>query len=275
MAKILIDPQQLEQILASCAVNGGALWARGDGNIHTPAGYSSIDVGNFLGDVGLTVSDEPKLADMALMYMRYQNKNGSFKYAKSNSQLPCISARILAALGKIKAADIVDVVAIEKAYLWLIEQQCEDGGWRCKTVKLGMSAATDASNPGTTLYVLDAFRFRENSEQVTEKLYKAIEFLLSHWQTRLPLGPCNFGIGTRFLTTEFPFLRYNLFYYVYVLSQYKHCHNDKRFMAAKAQLTEYITVDGVMINHPHKAWQNYSFAQKAKSSRLAKLVFEA
>ena len=44
--------------------------------------------------------------------------------------------------------------------------------------------------------------------------------LLSHWKTRRPLGRCGFGIGTLFGKSEYPFLRYNRFFYVYALSFY-------------------------------------------------------
>ena len=44
--------------------------------------------------------------------------------------------------------------------------------------------------------------------------------LLEHWAVRRPLGPCRYGIGSRFMQVEFPMFRYNLFFYVYVLSFY-------------------------------------------------------
>jgi hypothetical protein len=44
---------------------------------------------------------------------------------------------------------------------------------------------------------------------------------LQHWVVKRPLGPCHFGIGTLFMQVEYPFLRYNLFSYVYVLSFYE------------------------------------------------------
>ena len=72
-----------------------------------------------------------------------------------------------------------------------------------------MSPETDASNPGATLYVLDAFLYRENSAKEKKNLDLGVTFLLGHWDTRSPLGPCEFGIGSTFMKTEFPMIRYN------------------------------------------------------------------
>jgi hypothetical protein len=60
----------------------------------------------------------------------------------------------------------------------------------------------------------------------TYQLEPAVETLLHHWTVRVPTGPCQFGIGTLFLQVEYPFLRYNLFFYVYVLSFYAEARKD-------------------------------------------------
>ena len=47
-----------------------------------------------------------------------------------------------------------------------------------------------------------------------------------------PTGPCHFGIGTLFMQVEYPFLRYNLYYYIYVLSFYDRANDDQRYLEA-------------------------------------------
>lgn len=59
----------------------------------------------------------------------------------------------------------------------------------------GHGPETEFSDPFPTLVALDAFRYTAwiNDRQ---ELDKAVEFLLCHWTTKLPLGPCHYGIGT-------------------------------------------------------------------------------
>lgn len=264
--------QEIQEILKTSEINGGKYWSRKDGDIHAPHGYSTIDVLMTLGEMGHKYKDS-KITTGAINFLfEYLDDNGCFKYSPKSSKLPCITARILSAIGRL-GYEIDD--RTEKSYQYLLNSQQNDGGWRCATVKLGKSPETDASNPGTTLYVLDAFRFRTNSKSEKIKLENGLEFILKHWETRKPLGPCEFGIGSRFLSIEYPFLRYNLFYYVYVLSQYVKVKNDKRFKDAKKVLIEKTKENKIFPETPHKFWNKYSFAKKNEFSELAtKRYFE-
>ncbi len=246
--------------------NGGPFWSRKDGDIHAPAGFSTIDVLNVLGELGATTQEFPALQNAVNFIMSYQNPDGSFRYAKKSSRLPCMAGRIAAAFGRL---GVQEGARSEKIFHWFLEIQSGDGGWRCATVKLGKSPETDASNPGTTLYVLDAFRFRDNSQRDVSALNRGVEFLLRHWEAKEPLGPCVFGIGSRFLKVENPFLRYNLFYYVHVLSHYKKAHRDPRFLEAMQTLASRLDEGMMRVEAPHKAWQSFSFARRGQTSELA------
>lgn len=258
--------QEIQEILKTSEKNGGKYWSRKDGDIHAPHGYSTIDVLMTLGEMGHKYKESKITIEAIKFVFEYLDDNGCFKYSSKSPKLPCITARILSALGRLgyKTDD-----RIEKSYQYLINSQQSDGGWRCSTAKIGKSPETDASNPGTTLYVLDAFRFRSNGKSEELKLENGLEFLLKHWITRKPLGPCEFGIGSRFLLVEYPFLRYNLFYYVYVLSQYSQVRNDKRFIEAKKVLMEKVKDDGIYPETPHKSWNIFIFAKKNEYSELA------
>ncbi len=245
--------------------NGGAFWSRKDGDIHAPFGFSTIDTLSVLGEIGYSIKDHETIKDAVDFIFTYQTSEGSFKYAPKSSKLPCLTARIIASLGRLQ---ITNDNRLEKTYQWLLNTQWNDGGWRCATVKLGKSPLTDVSNPGTTLYVLDAFRFRENTPDIEAILNKGIDFLLKHWEVKKPLGPCNFGIGSRFMKIEYPFLRYNLFYYVYVMSFFKSSKSDKRFLEAFEVLKDKIKNDKLVPENPHKAWNTFDFAKKKKVSAI-------
>jgi len=262
----MIWRKEIESILNNQNMNGGPFWSRHDGDIHAPNGYSTIDTFRVLGELGATLKEYPMLSNAVEFMFQYQNSDGSFKYSSHSGKLPCITARILAAL---RTLGVNNDVRIDPCYQWLLDSQWSDGGWRCATVKLGKSSATDASNPGTTLYVLDAFRFRNNSIEETAQLDKAVDFLLEHWVTRLPLGPCDFGMGSRFFKIEYPFLRYNIFYYVYVLSFYEKARCDERYKAAYELILDKAENGDIILENPHRAWRSYDFARKGQVSRLA------
>jgi hypothetical protein len=245
---------------------GGQFWSRADGDIHAPYGFSTIDTLSVLGEAGLTINDHPLITEAVDFVFSYQNREGSFRYSLKSSNLPCLTARIIAAFGRL---GISNDEKIEKSYRWLLDTQWNDGGWRCPMIKLGKSPLTDASNPGTTLYVLDAFRFRANQPDETIKLNKGVDFLLQHWEVRQPVGPCGFGIGTRFLKIEYPFLRYNIFYYVYILSFYKKARKDKRFQEAYTFLAGKSYNGNMIPENPHRAWQGFDFAKKRQVSSNA------
>ena len=130
---------------------GGQFWSREDGNIHAPFGFSTIDTLYVLGEIGYLPSDNPQIVKAIDFLFSYQTNEGCFKYAPKSSKLPCLTARIIAGLARL---GLKNDPRVEKSYKWMLDNQWHDGGWRCATVKLGKSPLTDASNPGTTLYVL-------------------------------------------------------------------------------------------------------------------------
>ena len=245
-----------EKLIGLKNINGGTVWDRQDGNIYAPTGFSTIDFLSILGDIGLNYNDSSTVKDaVEKMMSYYDEKRGMFQYVQKGSKLPCVTAKIITALTKLKYKNSI----LENTFRFFVETQCDDGGWRCATVKIGKSDSTDASNPGTTLYVLDAYKYRENTKQEMGKMDKAILFLLRHWETKKPLGPCEFGIGTQFMKTEYPFIRYNLFYFLYVLSFYEKAKEDKRFKEALKELKAKEMDNGIKIEHPNKNWQNILF----------------
>lgn len=280
---------EIQDIIERRAENGGAFWSRADGSIHAPAGFSTIDVLNVLGELGATVRSHPILGEATEFVLRYQTPDGAFHYTSASSKLPCITGQVLAGLGRLGLGDDARYAA---GLSWLLDHQADDGGWRCGTVRLGRSPVTDASNPGATLFVLDAFRFGRVGQgaSVPAQLDRAVGSLLRHWDTKAPLGPCLFGIGSRFMKVEYPFLRYNLFYYVYVLSHFQRARADHRFVEALRELethTQGATAlrsvgptraiphrASMVVDAPHHHWQSYSFARKGQPSALATARWE-
>ena len=84
-----------------------------------------------------------------------------------------------------------------------------------------------------------------------------------------PIGPCHFGMGTLFNKTEFPFFRYNIFYYTYVLSFYQKATKDKKFKEAYLKLKTKLKDGEMVIENPIRLLANLDFCKKEKPSLLA------
>ncbi len=179
---------------------------------------------------------------------------------------PChtaYAARVLCRFGYAKDR------RLKRTFDHLLEIQHDDGGWRCKKFSFGRGPETEFSNPGVTLQVLDAFRFTEHLE-TDPALDRAVDTLLEHWETRLPTGPCRFGIGTLFMQVEYPFLRYNLFFWVYVLSFYRRARRDERFLQALRLLQSKLDEKGrIVVERPNRDLARLGLCTKGRPSRLA------
>jgi len=256
--------EDLQAILKRRHDNGADYWATPDGRWGKGSPFSTFDCGIILSELGLNRSD-PVMKGVAEQILESWREDGRFRPAPKGAIYPCHTAnaaRLLCRLGYARDR------RLKHTFDHLLDIQHDDGGWRCNTTKLGRSPETDASNPGVTLAALDAFRFTRlaNSDK---RLDRAVKFLLAHWKTRKPLGPCNFGIGSLFLQVEYPFLRYNLFYYVYVLSFYDAAKKDTRFRQALRAL-ESKSVDGqLVVENPNRGLARLAFCKKGQPSPLA------
>lgn len=254
----------IEAILARRYDNGGDLWTTPDKRLGKGSPFSTLDCVLMLSELGMDIS-EPVLKEAAELILSSWQKDGRFKLAPKGAVYPChtaTAARILCRLGY--ASD----KRLRITFNHLLEIQHVDSGWRCKKFSFGRDPETEFSNPGPTLEALDAFRFTPFLNQ-DERLDKAVEFLLNHWVTRKPLGPCHFGIGTLFMKVEFPFFRYNLFFYVYVLSFYNRAQKDQRFLEA-LQILESKLVNGkIVVENPNRKLAGFSFCKKGEPSELA------
>ncbi len=253
----------IEAIMAKRYDNGADLWTTPDKRIGKGGPFSTLGSALMLAELGFNT--DPIMEDTAELIFSLWRKDGRFQIAPKGAIYPCHTVgitRILCRMGH--ASDS----RLRKTFDHLLDIQHDDGGWRCNTYKFGRGPETAFSNPGTTLEALDAFRFTQFLNK-NEHLDKAVNFLLNHWETRKPLGPCHYGIGTLFMKVEYPFFRYNLFFYVYVLSFYKRAQKDKRFLDALGVLESKMLNMKIIVENPHKKLANFSFCKKDGPSDLA------
>lgn len=205
-------------------------------------------------ELGMTVAD-PILKAVADLFFSVWQKDRRFKVYPTGWILPChtaYAANLMCRLG------YVGDERIQQTLRYFLNTTWQDGGWRCNKFSFGRGPETEHSNPLPTLNVLDAFR-HSNYFNNEPKLDNALNFLLNHWTIKKPIGPCQYGIGSRFMQVEYPLWYYSLFQYVYVLSFYDKARKDGRFIEA-FQILQNKLADGMMVI-------------ERNSSKLSKLSF--
>ncbi|MFQ5602026.1 MAG: prenyltransferase [bacterium] len=260
----------IEAILAKRHQNGGDYWASVDGRIGVGTPFSTLESPLILHELQVARTHEAVKGALQQILDTWRD-DGRFRVAPRGAIYPCHTAnaiRVLCRFGMSKDRKL------QRTFDHLFEIQHNDGGWRCKKFSGGRGPETEFSNPGVTIFVLDAFRFTEHLNK-NPALDRAVESLLDHWMVKRPIGPCHFGIGTLFMQVEYPFLRYNLFYYVYVLSFYNYAKEDKRFLEALSALDSKLDEGGrIVVERPHRSLAQLSFCKKGEPSELATRRYE-
>jgi hypothetical protein len=259
---------EIEAILQRRHDNGSDYWATPDGKLLKGSPFTTLESSAMLADLSMDPS-EPVLKETANLILSAWREDGRFRLSPQGSIYPCHTigaARTLCHLG------YADDTRLQKTFEYLLSIQHADGGWRCLKFSFGRGPETEFSNPGPTLTALDAFRFTKYRNQ-SPALDRAAQFLLAHWRTRLPLGPCHYGIGTLFMQVAYPFSTYNLFYYVYVLSFYESAKRDPRFLEAFEALKGK-TQDGmIVVERLNPKLKAFECCKKGQPSELATLRY--
>lgn len=254
-----------EAVLARRHDNGGDYWAGADGRLGVGDPFSTLTSLLILHELRVARTHEAVRGALQLVLGAWRD-DGRYRLAPSGALYPCYTAaaaRTLCRFGYARDR------RLQRTLAHLLETQHDDGGWRCSKFPYGRGPETEFSNPGVTLPVLDVFRFTEHVNK-EPRLDRAVESLLDHWVVRRPIGPCHFGIGTLFMQVEYPFLRYNLFYYVYILSFYDRARNDQRYLEALRHLESKLDAHGrVVVERPNRKLANLSFCAAGRPSELA------
>lgn len=251
-------------ILARRGDNGADHWTTPDRRLAKGGAFSTLGAARLLAELGVESTD-PELAPAVELIWGAWRPDGRFRLAPSGTIYPCQTAHAASTLAHLGlAGDPRLAVTFEH----LLATRHGDGGWRCAKFFFGRGPETEFSNPGPTLIALDAFRFTPLAG-TSPALDRAVGFLLDHWVTRAPLGPCHYGIGTLFLHVGYPFADYNLFYWLHVLSSYERARGDPRFLEALGVLEAALVEGRVVPQRVNRALAGLEFCRKGVPSELA------
>lgn len=260
-----MDQTDLDKILATRYDNGADFWATPDGRIGIEKPISTLTALLVMSDLKVPKSHEA-LQGAAELVLGAIRTDGRVRISPKGSIYPCHMALAAAALCR---NGFVDDKRVRAVLEYLLANRYEDGGWRCNKFAYGHGPETNFSNPGVTLVALDAFRCAGMIDG-TQDFDQAVETLLNHYTVRVPTGPCHYGIGTLFMQVEYPFLRYNLFYYVYVLSFYAKARQDARFKDAFETLSKKLDRNNrLIVERPQKKVEMLDICRKGEPSEAA------
>lgn len=250
-------------ILAERRSNGADYWATPDGRLARGGPFSTLGAARLLVELGQDPSGPVLTATADLIWQAWR-PDGRFRLTPSGAIYPCQTANAAATLAHLGQADDP---RLQRTFEHLLTGRHTDCGWRCLKFSYGRGPETECSNPGPTLLALDAFRFSRWANSA--ELDGAVDLLLSHWETRVPLGPCHYGIGTLFLQVSYPLGDYHLFSWLQVLSYYDRARRDPRFADALAALESRLVDGEVVIERASRSFAGLRFCRKGEPSLLA------
>ena len=265
------ESKEVQMIFSKIDINGGPFWSRSNGDIYWGT-FSTGGVLCFLAETGLT-KEAPKIASLAEFVFEYQSEEGFFKLGpRGPGWWSCFTATVIGALLRF---GYVDDEKVNKGVEWLFRTQRLDGGWYCtKNALKGGPKEWLESCPHAVLNVLWAFM---NAPELRSRreLIPAVEFLLRHWETKIPIPDVDrgrYGIGSRFKWTRYPLFEYHLLKYVCILSHYDYALKDKRLREAVDLLISKQDTQGRWaIDKPYTGWEEFEFGKKGSPSKWATL----
>lgn len=253
----------IEEILSHRHDQGADYWTTPDNRLLKGSPFSAYACAFMLMDLGMS-SCNPLLKTISEMFFSQWRQDGRFKVYPTGGILPCHTAYVVSLLCRMGyQAD----ERIQTTFQHFLSTPYTDGGWRCNKFSYGRGPETEYSNPLPTLNVLDAFRHSKylNNEPALDK---AVEFLLQHWVIKRPIGPCQYGIGSRFMQVEYPVEGYNLIHYVHTLSFYDKAKKDKRFLEALKALQDKLVDNQLTIERVSPKLSLLEFCKKGQPSEV-------
>jgi hypothetical protein len=255
----------MDKILATRHDNGADFWATPDGRLGIEKPISTLSALLIMSELKVKKSHEA-LQGAAELVLHAIRDDGRVRISPKGSIYPCHTALAAAALCRNGYAGEKRVKSVLE---YLLSSRFQDGGWRCNKFLFGRGPETNFSNPGVTLVALDAFRCAGMHEG-THDLDRAVDTLLDHWTVRVPTGPCHYGMGTLFMQVEYPFLRYNIFYYLYVLSFYPKARKDERFKEAFETLSKKLDSNNkLIVERPNRKLDKLDICRTGEPSEAA------
>jgi hypothetical protein len=255
----VLGDYSIQKLIARLKDGTAGIPAIRSGRVHyTEAGKAYWDL-FFLADIGFSVSDLG-LEEEAKEIFRFQSPDGSFTIPPNvRDNYFCMSSILLSSLAKMGYRDDP---RIEKYMRLVLGSRSYDGGWHCYDDEF--AKVEIGSCPMANLNVLMLLGQYERNRQ-NPALKGAIDLLLEHWRERANLH--GFGVGRRFMSLQYPAVKYGILRVLDVLSLFPYAVASPDF----ASMLDYVhnkAVDGhYFAGTFDSTYASFDFAQSTAPSR--------
>ena len=258
----VLQDNSITKLVSRLKDNNVGIPALRTGRVHyTETGKAYWDL-FLLADIGLTISDL-KLDGEAEEIFRFQQRDGSFVIPPNvQDNYYCMSAILISSLARMGYRDDP---RLEKYIRVILNSQNFDGGWHCYNG--GFDTFGIESWPMDNLNILMLIgqydKYRESP-----LLKGAIDLLLRHWESRgRGWHPHGFGVGRRFMSLQYPAVKYGILRVLDVLSLFPYAVNSGAFQNM-LDFVRHKAVDGkYCAESTDEAYAGVDFAQKEEPSR--------
>jgi hypothetical protein len=257
--KPVLQDNAIQKIIARLKGSAAGIPAIKSGKVHyTETGKAYWDL-FFLADIGLNARDSGLDGAIDEIF-RFQSREGAFTIPPNvQENYFCMSAILISSLARM---GFRDDPRLTKYIRLVMNSRCYDGGWHCYDD--GSGRVEIESCPMDNLNVLMLLGQYEPYRQ-NPVLRGAIDLLLEHWRVRANLH--GFGVGKRFMSLQYPAVKYGILRVLDVLSLFPYAVNSPAFQS----MLEYVhnmAVDGRYFAETiDPAYVEFDFAQRAEPSR--------
>ena len=256
VAPVLRD-KSIQNIIGRLKGAAAGIPALRSGRVHyTETGKAYWDL-YFLADIGLPAK-EAGLEDEAEEIFRFQSPDGSFAIPPNvRDNYFCMSAILLSSLVKMGYRDDPRV---QKYVRLAMNSRCNNSGWHCYDDAAPDIDACPMDNLNILMLLGQYGQYRNSPA-----LKGALDLLLEHWRTRANLH--GFGVGKRFMSLQYPAVKYGILRVLDVLSLFPYAVSRPDFQ----NMLDYVhnkAVDGRYFAEAiDSAYAGFDFAQDREPGR--------
>jgi hypothetical protein len=260
--KPVLKDRAIARIIHRLKDNQVGIPALKTGKVHyTETGKAYWDL-FFLADIGLTISDLELDEEVAEVF-RLQAPDGSFIIPPNvRDNYFCMSAILISSIARMGYRDDPRI----KKYIQVIfNSQNLDGGWHCYSD--GFDRYDIESCPMDNLNILmllgQYVRYQKGSI-----LNGAIDSLLEHWEGRATgWRPHGFGIGRRFMSLNYPAVKYGIMRVLDVLSLFPYAVSRRGFQSMLDFVHQKASGGKYYAKPIDDAYSEFDFGQQEEPSR--------
>jgi len=211
----------------------------------------------FLADIGLTINDLGLDREVAEVFS-LQAPDGTFTIRPNvRDNYFCMSAILISSIARMGYRDDP---RLKKYIQAILESQGPGGGWDCYNDGLGDMESCPMDNLNILMLLGQYAQYRKYP-----RLNGAIDLLLGHWEGRAHLY--GFGIGRRFMSLQYPAVKYGILRVLDVLSLFPYAVSRRGFQSMLDFVRQKASGGKYYAESTDDSYSEFDFGQKEEPSR--------